>query len=118
MSSFIQFPLNDLGNPHRVYSPLPERQLEGNQICRNWNVDKTEDEKVATGVWEVTPGAYRSMKQDAWELCVILSGVSEITEDGGETVTVRAGDSFVLKPGFVGTWRVLETTRKIWVLKN
>lgn len=118
MSSFIKFPLNNLGEPHRVYSPLPERQLEGNQICRNWNVDKTADESVATGVWEVTPGAYRSMKQESWELCVILSGVSEITEDGCKTVTVRAGDSFVLRPGFVGTWKVIETTRKIWVLKN
>jgi uncharacterized cupin superfamily protein len=118
MSSFIQFALHDLGEPHRISAPLPERQLEGDQACRNWNVDKTADGTVETGVWEITPGAYRSMKGDTRELCVILSGVSEITEDGGEPVTVRAGDTFVLKPGFVGKWRVLETTRKIWVTKN
>jgi uncharacterized cupin superfamily protein len=26
-----------------------------------------------------------------------------------------AGDSFVMKPGFVGVWRTLETVRKIYV---
>ena len=27
----------------------------------------------------------------------------------------RAGDSFVMKPGFVGVWRTIETVRKIYV---
>ncbi|TYO61021.1 DUF861 domain-containing protein, partial [Bradyrhizobium hipponense] len=26
-----------------------------------------------------------------------------------------AGDSFVMKPGFVGIWRTIETVRKIYV---
>jgi uncharacterized protein len=34
------------------------------------------------------------------------------SQDGGETRTVRAGDAFVLRPGFKGTWEVVETTRK------
>ncbi|TIQ41392.1 MAG: DUF861 domain-containing protein, partial [Mesorhizobium sp.] len=33
----------------------------------------------------------------------------------GETKTYRAGDSFVMKPGFVGVWRTIETVRKIYV---
>ena len=28
-----------------------------------------------------------------------------------------AGDSFVIKPGFKGTWEVLETTRKEYVIR-
>lgn len=118
MTAFIQFPLSDLGEPHRTYAMSPDKQLDGQQTCKNWNIDKTDDGAVATGVWEVTPGAYRSIRGDSWELCIILAGVSEITEDGGATVTVRAGDSFVLKPGFIGTWRALETTRQIWVTKD
>ncbi len=51
------------------------------------------------------------------EFCHILSGVSVIEEDGGETRTVSAGDSFVIKPGFKGTWEVLETTRKEYVIR-
>jgi uncharacterized cupin superfamily protein len=41
--------------------------------------------------------------------------VIELTEDGGEPVTYRAGDSFVMKPGFTGTWRTIETVRKIYL---
>ena len=29
-----------------------------------------------------------------------------------------AGDSFVMKPGFVGTWNTLETVRKIYVIAS
>jgi uncharacterized cupin superfamily protein len=40
-----------------------------------------------------------------------------IAEDGGEARTVGAGDSFVLRPGFKGTWEVVETTRKEYVIR-
>lgn len=67
-------------------------------------------------MWEITPGSFRIPHQKKWELCVILHGVSEITEDGSDTpITVRAGDSLVLRPGFTGTWKTIETTRKIRV---
>jgi uncharacterized cupin superfamily protein len=41
--------------------------------------------------------------------------VAEITEDGHAPITYRAGDCFIMKPGYVGTWRTLETVRKVWV---
>jgi uncharacterized cupin superfamily protein len=40
-----------------------------------------------------------------------------VTEDGGEARTVKAGDSFVLRPGFKGSWEVVETTRKEYVIR-
>ena len=40
-----------------------------------------------------------------------------IAEDGGAAVTVREGDSFVLRPGFAGTWEVVETTLKDYVIR-
>ena len=48
----------------------------------------------------------------------VLDGVIELTEDGGETVTYRAGDSFVMKPGFTGTWRTIETVRNDPTIKE
>jgi uncharacterized cupin superfamily protein len=83
----------------------------------NWRVDDAGD-GVRAGVWEVTPGAYRAIKGTTWEFCSILSGVSEITEDGKEPVVMRAGDAFVMKPGFTGVWRCIETTRKVWVVRE
>jgi uncharacterized cupin superfamily protein len=57
------------------------------------------------------------MSYDEWEYCRILSGTSIVTEDGGAPVTVTAGDSFILRPGFSGTWEVLETTTKDYVIR-
>lgn len=117
MSSLTRFNFDNLGTP-RIGAPLPDRVLEGSQVFTTWDINQTEAGDVCTGVWEVTPGAYRCVKESTWEVCVIVSGVSEITEDGKEPFTVRAGDTFVMKPGFVGTWRVIEPTRKIWVSKD
>lgn len=39
----------------------------------------------------------------------------ELTEKGKEPVIYRAGDSFVMKPGYVGVWKTIETVRKIFV---
>jgi len=95
--------------------PLPERLISGAPAFKTWAQDASKGEKVRTGVWEATPGETHSIKGTTYEFCHILSGLIEIEEKGGETKTYRAGDSFVMKPGFVGVWRTIETVRKIYV---
>lgn len=96
-------------------APAPDRLFSGDPRFTTWNVEEAAGGLYA-GIWEATPGKWRIV-YDEWEFCHILSGVSIITEDGGETRTVRAGDSFVLRPGFRGTWEVVETTRKEYVIR-
>jgi len=96
-------------------APAPDRVVSGAPKFRTWNVEER-DGGLYAGVWEATPGKWR-IAYDEWEFCHILSGVSVIAEDGAEARTVRAGDSFVLRPGFKGTWEVLETTRKEYVIR-
>jgi uncharacterized cupin superfamily protein len=115
MSNLTFFKLNNLG-PGRESGPLPERLIAGDPRFMNWDVEQTTDGKVRTGVWETTPGTIRSIKGGVWEFCYILSGVSELIEDGKEPIRVQAGDSFVMKPDYVGKWRCIETTRKIWII--
>jgi uncharacterized protein len=95
--------------------PAPERLISGNPSFKSWPQDASKREKVQTGVWEATPGETHSIKGTTYEFCHIISGLIEIEEKGGETKTYRAGDSFVMKPGFVGVWRTIETVRKIYV---
>ncbi len=95
--------------------PLPERLIAGSPRFKTWNQDSTRDESIKTGVWEATPGESHSLKGTTYEFCHLISGLVEIEETGGETHRFRAGDSFVMKPGFVGIWRTLETVRKIYV---
>lgn len=95
-------------------APAPDRVLAGDPRFRTWNAEDRDG--LYAGIWEATPGKWR-IEYDEWEFCHILSGVSVIAQDGGEVRTVRAGDSFVLRPGFKGSWEVLETTRKEYVIK-
>ncbi|MGS1096079.1 cupin domain-containing protein [Aquamicrobium terrae] len=96
-------------------APAPDRLISGDPQFRSWNVEER-DGGLYAGIWESTPGKWR-IAYDEWEFCHILSGVSVITEEGGQARTVRAGDSFVLRPGFKGSWEVLETTRKEYVIR-
>lgn len=61
------------------------------------------------------PGETRSVKGETFEFCHILSGVVELTPENGKPVVYKSGDSFVMKPGFVGIWKTIETVRKIYV---
>jgi len=93
----------------------PEKLIEGNPQFKSWPFDSAKDDRVKTGVWQATPGLTRSIKGETFELCYVLEGVIELTPDGGEPVTYKAGDSFVMKPGYTGTWRTIETVKKIYV---
>jgi hypothetical protein len=53
-----------------------------------------------------------------WEYVHILQGVSVLTAEDGTAITLRAGDAWIIRPGFRGTWRVVETTRKEYVIRS
>ena len=97
-----------------ISRPDPEKVLAGDPVHTTWNLE--ERDGLYCGIWQATPGKWR-IAYDEWEYCRILEGVSVIVEDGGQAVRVTAGDSFILRPGFKGTWEVLETTRKDYVIR-
>ncbi|MBH0237890.1 cupin domain-containing protein [Methylobrevis albus] len=98
-------------------APDPEKVVKGEPRTRTWNVEETPDGKVFSGVWEATPGIWR-VSYDEWEFCSILAGISLLHEDGVDAPhRLSAGDSFVIRPGFTGLWEVVETTRKLYVIR-
>jgi uncharacterized cupin superfamily protein len=99
----------------RESKAAPDRLISGDPAFKTWAQDSAKDGKVNTGVWEATPGETRSIKGETFEFCHILEGVIELTEEGKEPVIYRVGDSFVMKPGYVGVWKTIETVRKIYV---
>lgn len=111
------FDLTNLPTP-RESAPAPERRIDGDPRFKTWELSKSADGRPRAGLWEATPGAYRAIKGGTWEFCTILSGVSELSEDGKPPRRVVAGDSFVMHPGFEGVWRVIETTTKLWVTQD
>ena len=113
MANTISFDIG--GVEPEVGAPAAERIISGNPQFRTWNLEEAEGGLYA-GIWEATPGKWRIVYEE-WEYFSLLSGYSIVTEDGGEPVQLRAGDRLVLRPGFKGTWEVVETTRKDYVIK-
>ncbi|MCA0420242.1 MAG: cupin domain-containing protein [Proteobacteria bacterium] len=115
MSLLIKLDLAPTGEPKHAKATA-DRLISGDPSFKTWAQDQSRSEPVRTGVWEATPGETRSIKGETVEFCYILSGVIELTEEGQPPRTFRAGDSFVMKPGFVGVWKTIETVRKIYVI--
>ena len=105
-------------DPHTAMAeeggPNPEKILDGDPRVTTWNIE--EHDGVFSGIWECTPGAWR-VTYTEWEYCKILSGHSVLQEKGGDIHDLRAGDSIIIRPGFKGIWRVIETTRKEYVVR-
>ena len=104
------------GSEPKHSKAAPDRLIAGDPSFKTWAQDESGNGKIHTGVWEATPGETRSIKGETMEFCYILSGVVELTEEGQPPRIFRAGDSFVMKPGFVGIWKTIETVRKIYVV--
>ncbi|MDR7224098.1 cupin domain-containing protein [Aminobacter aminovorans] len=113
MPRFLTIDVN--GIEPEAGAPASDRLISGDPKFTTWNAEEA-DSGLYAGIWQSTPGKWR-IEYDEWEFCHILSGVSVIAEEGGEARTVRSGDSFVLRPGFKGSWEVLETTRKEYVIR-
>jgi uncharacterized cupin superfamily protein len=103
-----------LGEPERG-QPAPDRLVSGSPAFETWSTYESADGKYFAGLWRATPGCWRIVYTE-WEYCEILEGVSIVTASNGQPVTLKAGDRFVLEPGFAGTWEIVETTLKRYVI--
>lgn len=95
-------------------SPAADRLISGTPEFTTWNLE--ERDGLYCGIWQSTPGKWKVV-YDEWEYFRILSGTSILTEDGGESITLKAGDAHIIRPGFTGTWEVVETTTKDYVIR-
>ena len=95
VTAFVPVGIAGIG-PERS-APPADRVISGEPRFTTWNVEERDGLE--------------------WEFCHILAGVSVIEEDGGAARIVRPGDSFLLRPGFTGSWEVVETTRKAYVIR-
>lgn len=96
-------------------APAADRLLSGNPRFTTWNLEEAPG-GVYAGIWQSTPGKWR-IAYEEWEYFHVLEGHSVVTEDGGKPVHLKSGDRMILRPGFNGTWEVVETTRKDYVIR-
>lgn len=97
------------------YYLAPEKLIEGNPKQTVWVHYTDPSKQFVVGIWRSEPGKWKISYTEE-EYCQMLDGVSVITTQGGDSVTVRRGESFVVPRGFVGTWEVVETSTKRFVI--
>ncbi len=107
-------PVTTAAAPAEIERPDPAKLISGDPVFTTWNLEDTDG--LYCGIWKSTPGKWR-VNYDEWEYFRILSGVSVITQDDGTETRLTAGDSFILRPGFSGSWEVIETTTKDYVIR-
>jgi uncharacterized cupin superfamily protein len=98
-----------------ICRPDPDKVVSGDPVHSTWNIEELDG--LFCGLWQSTPGAWR-VRYDEWEYVHILQGVSVLTDASGGSTTLRAGDSWIIRPGFEGVWQVLETTLKEYVIRS
>ena len=95
--------------------PDPAKLVKGDPVHTTWNIDDRDG--LYCGLWQSTPGAWR-VSYAEWEYIHILSGHSILTDATGTATHLRAGDSYIIRPGFEGIWEAVETTLKDYVIRT
>lgn len=95
--------------------PDPAKVLAGDPVHTTWSLDEADG--LYCGLWQSTPGKWR-VSYAEWEYIYIHAGHSILTDTNGAATPLRAGDSYIIRPGFEGTWEVVETTLKDYVIRT
>ena len=97
-----------------VSRPDPAKRVAGNPAHTTWNIEHRDGHYC--GIWQSPPGRFR-VDYTEWEYVFIREGISNPTDDLGHPITLRAGDSMIIRPGFRRVWTVVETTVKDCVIR-
>lgn len=73
------------------------------------------DERVETGVWECTPGAYPSRRDGQCEVMHVIAGDGTVTSEDGTVHALRPGAVVFLPDGWRGIFEIRATVRKTYV---
>jgi uncharacterized cupin superfamily protein len=92
-----------------------DKLIKGESKTRTWNHYLGEEGRLYCGIWESTPGKVK-VDYTEWEFCHFIAGKAILTNEQGRRWTLKAGDGFIIPPGFKGTWETVEKVRKHYVI--
>ena len=95
--------------------PAPERLLGGKPTQTLWNHYSDGSGQFHTGIWASEPGKW-IVKYTEHEYCHLLEGRIQMTDTQGNVVDLKPGDDFVIPAGYEGTWEVIESAKKVYVI--
>ena len=97
-----------------VTRPDPGKVVSGDPVHSTWS--REDRDGLYCGMWQSTPGTW-AVSYSEWEYFRILQGYSLLTSADGHITQLHPGDSLIIRPGFEGTWEVVQTTLKDYVIR-
>lgn len=90
---------------------------EGAPDARGCVLVQSDDRRVSTGLWSCTAGVFRW--EFTWDEFVhVLEGEATITDEEGNSCTLRAGDTAHFPVGLNTEWRVDKFIRKVFTIRT
>ena len=104
-------------------TPVVER-AEGRESCvisgdpstNVWKYFVHPSGQMNVGIWDCQAGQWEIESHPNNELCVIVEGDVNITDETGASYDLKPGDSFVLPQGMKSTWTVKTYVKKIFAV--
>ncbi|MCU0930911.1 MAG: cupin domain-containing protein [Serpentinimonas sp.] len=112
-------PESTLATPELSH-PQPDRLLQGNPLRETWNCVESPvggAQALYAGLWRCEPGHWRiAMGATEQEVFTVLAGRCRVHSDAGGFQEAAAGQSIYIPAGFTGSFEVLETVTKAYVI--
>ena len=97
--------------------PREERREMGAPERRTWVLYESGPAGLVAGIWECEVGRWRiQMDPTEHEYMVVLAGRARLHEPDGTFTEAGPGEALVIPSGFAGSFEVLETLRKHFVI--
>lgn len=77
---------------------------------------RNENRSSEMGLWECTPGRWRCEVEND-EFFYVLAGRAVYTEDDGAVIEIAAGMTCAFPAGWKGACEVVETVRKVYMVR-
>ena len=100
--------------------PRPDRLIHGNPLRETWNLVDAPlagARTLSTGIWRCEPGQWAiAFGPTEREVFTVLQGRCRIHRDDGSLEEAGPGQAIHIPPGFTGSFEVLETLTKVYVI--
>ena len=115
MASIVKF--DQPATAPEIDHPREERREIGAPERRTWVLYESAPAGLVAGIWECEPGRWRiQMDPTEHEYMVVLAGRCRLHATDGTFTETGPGEALVIPAGFAGSFEVLETLRKHFVI--
>ncbi|KAB0581559.1 DUF861 domain-containing protein [Ideonella dechloratans] len=100
-----------------IDQPREERREVGAPLRSTWTLYESGPEGLCAGIWDCEPGRWRIEFGPAeHEYFHVVSGQARLHGEDGSVTDIGPGQAVMIPPNFRGSFEVLQTLRKHFVI--